>query len=207
LHAMPEPGFRFVNWRGKIWDYSLVTPKGPRILNLSSTNDWLDFTLGIGAANVLAVFEPAWRLQTKVPFGGWITSNPPRDYIDPGTEVALTAIAKPGFEFSEWAGDVSGTNAIIRMKMTNDFTAIANFRAAVTPQLVLQSKEFGDGVSSNVFGFTLLGEVGGNYRIEASGDLTNWIVFRHIRTTNGSVRFNDILDSKRISKYYRACLD
>lgn len=208
LHAIPDSGYRFVNWNATICDPD-ISPGIAHFnyLYLYSTNEWLDFEFKWGASEILATFEPGWRLQVNVPFGGWVTNNPPGlDYAS-DAHVTLTAAAKPNFVFSGWTGDFTGTNPVATVKMTTNLTITANFQPTSTPQLVLQPSDAGNAASSNRFGFALLGTPGGSYSIESSPDLTHWSVFAHLTATNAIIPFTDALSKNGGAKYYRAHLN
>ena len=55
--------------------------------------------------------------------------NPPSPdmYYPSGTQVAITASANPGFKFSRWSGDVSGTYPVATAQITGPMSAIATF--------------------------------------------------------------------------------
>ena len=189
IHAIADPGSRFVGWGG----FS------------RSTNEWLqiDYQLGSVLAPLLATFEPVWRLQVDVPFGGWVTNVPAeREYLD-GTHVELSAIPRPNFKFSNWAGDLVPTNPIITLQMLTNTTLVAHFEPTTSPLLVIQSTGTGDGWVSNRFGFTLLGEKGKRYAVETSPDFTNWTPVTNLFASNTVSRLIDRPTGNR-ARFYRA---
>ena len=63
--------------------------------------------------------------------GGTVTKNPDRASYDSGTTVQLTATANPGFTFTSWAGDASGSTNPLNVLMNANKNIIANFTAVV----------------------------------------------------------------------------
>ena len=63
-----------------------------------------------------------------VPFGvGSVTRNPDQSTYVYGDQVLLTATANPGYTFSNWSGDASGTTNPITITMNGNQTVTANF--------------------------------------------------------------------------------
>lgn len=88
--------------------------------------------------------------------------------------------------------------------MTNNLTVTANFRAILTPHVIVQPPPSGDGIASNRFHFTLLGEVGQHYSVEFSPDLQNWSLATEITATNSVNRLDEIGFSTNARGFYRA---
>jgi len=72
-----------------------------------------------------------YTLTTSVepPEGGYIVLDPPGGTYRSGTVVTAVAYAYEGFEFLEWSGDASGTNATVKILMVSDKHIIANFNS------------------------------------------------------------------------------
>ncbi len=68
-----------------------------------------------------------WRLNTIASTGGTITRSPDLGKYTNGATVTVTAIPSPGFVFTGWSGDVTGTNNPITVTMTNNKTVTASF--------------------------------------------------------------------------------
>ena len=193
LHAVPDPGYVFVRWTAQI----------PFHGEDVSTNDDFGFGLAHGTAVVLATFKRAWKLQVEVPFGGWVTNSPSAlDYID-GAEVSLEATARPDFEFAGWTGDITSIDPNISVKIRTNTTLVTNFRPVTLPALVVRPPAWGDGVFSNGFGFSLLGEVGKRYRIDFSPDLTNWLLFSEATATSSITPLRGLSISDHRQRFYR----
>ena len=68
-----------------------------------------------------------WRLNTLTGTGGTITRDPNLLNYTNNTTVTLTAVPAPGFVFSGWTGDASGTANPIAITMTANKTVSASF--------------------------------------------------------------------------------
>jgi len=198
LHAVPDPGYRFVNWIGSRPDPNMGLP-----IKVDETNEWFKFELPMGTAVIVATFEPGPWLKVNATYGGWVTNQPSGTHFTPGTAVKLTAIPNPDFAFSSWSGDVVSTNPVITINMVTNTTLTALFRPLFTPVLLVRP-ENGDGVLANRFGFTLLGEVGQRYQIERSPDLAHWTLFAQIAALTNLTQVSDTTISNRPYQYYRA---
>ncbi len=207
LHAVPESGYRFANWRGRYCDPNYFSAIGALShIEVFSTNEWFDFPFGQGTAVFVAKFVPGWHLETAVPYGGSIAQTPEGTDFDPGTEVTLTARPRPNFAFSHWSGDAQGTNPTVTLKLDTNRTAVAHFTPTAAPQLIVQSRDAGDGVSTNGFRLTLLGIPGQTYRVDYSPNLSQWFTSTQLTATNS---VNPILDTAPLSeprRFYRARL-
>ncbi|RPH32723.1 hypothetical protein EHM92_08545, partial [bacterium] len=96
LTAMPDSGWRFVQWSGSISDTDSVAS-----LTVDTTK------------NIQAVFEEkiksyVLKLRGQQP-GGSVSSDPAAERYAEGTKVAVEAVAAEGWEFVGWAGAVQGT--------------------------------------------------------------------------------------------------
>lgn len=201
VHAVPDPGFRFARWVGGNPNPNICC--GLSVFWQEDTQDWLDFVLQGVPVILIATFEPSWNLRINCPFGGWVTNNPPGSEFAPGTEVKLSATAKPNFEFTHWTGDATGTNRSILVAMTTNLVVSANFRATLTPQLIVQASGSGDGIASNGFNFTLLGKLGHHYSLESSADLTNWALSSDMTATNSVNAVQDASFPAASQRFYR----
>jgi len=76
---------------------------------------------------------------------GLVTLNPPGGVYDPGTMVTMTAVADPGWEFSQWTGNVFPPNANpVTITMNQNETVTATF-VSTTPQVTLTVDTVGYG--------------------------------------------------------------
>jgi uncharacterized repeat protein (TIGR02543 family) len=76
---------------------------------------------------------------------GSVQLNPPGGIYEEGTVVQLKATAAPGWEFSDWSGDITGSVNPITITMDDDKTVTANFEPVVVPKFTLTTKIVGNG--------------------------------------------------------------
>lgn len=96
----------------------------------------LDFTLNVSDDNAGYINISTIDIKESTP---GVPQNPypwVGQYFH-NTPVTMKAIALPGYTFSHWSGDVSGTNPIIEVIPTADMNIVANFNAVVAPQKVV----------------------------------------------------------------------
>ena len=58
---------------------------------------------------------------------GTVTKNPSQPLYDNGTNVKLTAVPNNGYSFTEWTGDLTGTNSPASITMNGNKSVTANF--------------------------------------------------------------------------------
>ena len=85
-----------------------------------------------GAADNAAVTfvtgpPPQHTLTISVVGNGSVTRDPDQAWYDLGEIVSLTAVPDPGWEFSAWSGDLTGTNNPENLTITGDMNVTANF--------------------------------------------------------------------------------
>ncbi|NWF77506.1 MAG: hypothetical protein HXY36_02765 [Chloroflexi bacterium] len=130
LVAVPDPGYRFVEWTGDVDDVEDVT--SPTI------------TITMNAAKrVMAVFAAiGYSLAVDSTEGGEvITPGEGTFTYDAGTVVDLLAEAEAGYQFINWTGDV-GTIANVNaasttITMNGDYSITANFEPVPPGQFTL----------------------------------------------------------------------
>lgn len=102
-------------------DFTL--PSNSPMLGLSDDNKALgDLRWAVNAASFYKL--------TLAQFGeGAIIVEPETvaNNYEPGTEITLTAIPAQDYEFTQWSGDISGTDSIIAVTINSNKTAIAVF--------------------------------------------------------------------------------
>ena len=78
-----------------------------------------------------ATFGKQYKLLTHVlPAGaGSVQADPEGPWYDSGATVTLTAAPIGNYDFSEWAGDASGSNASVSITMDTNKDITANFKA------------------------------------------------------------------------------
>ncbi|PWH82963.1 CotH kinase family protein [Brumimicrobium oceani] len=96
----------------------------------------LDFILNVSDVNAGYINISTIEIKESTP---GIPQNPypwTGQYFQ-DVPVTLKAIALPGYTFSHWSGDVTGTNAEIEIIPTSNMNIQANFDAVVAPQEVV----------------------------------------------------------------------
>ncbi|MDP2037570.1 MAG: T9SS type A sorting domain-containing protein, partial [Ignavibacteria bacterium] len=116
LTATPNSGYSFIGWSGNASGNTnplTVTMDG----NKSITANFLlnKYTIAITSAN------------------GTVTKHPDLTSYNHGTVVTLTASASPGYAFSSWSGDISGTENPIAVTVEKNFSVIANYKKVNRP--------------------------------------------------------------------------
>jgi len=117
LTATADSGWRFVNWTG----------------DATGTTATVSVTMSANKT-VTANFVQLFTLTIAVsPAGGGTTNPAAGTYTkDAGTAVSITATPASGYEFANWTGGVTGTNATISVTMNANKSVTANFAALVT---------------------------------------------------------------------------
>ena len=111
LTATPSPGFEFAGWSG-----DLVSSDNPVVLLMDSDKA------------VIATFVPIEYSLTVTPVGsGTVDINPDLPSYPAGTMVTLTALPAPGWSFSGWSGDLTGSTSPADVTINDDTTIYANF--------------------------------------------------------------------------------
>ncbi|MES2331376.1 MAG: ice-binding family protein [Bacteroidota bacterium] len=117
LTATPATGYTFTNWTdgGTIVSTSAVyqvsmTRNRVMVANFTLNSYGLTLTINPTA-------------------GGSVTKTPDRASYDSGTTVILTATANPGYTFTSWGGDASGSTNPLTVVMNSNKTIVANFTA------------------------------------------------------------------------------
>ena len=68
-----------------------------------------------------------YSLTIDIYGNGSVTLDPDKILYTPGTNISLTAVPTPGWEFSEWGGDVSSTDNPVELTMDGDLSVVATF--------------------------------------------------------------------------------
>jgi hypothetical protein len=133
LVAIPDPGYRFVEWTGSVG-------------NIADVHDASTTITMNGNYAVVANFVRIYDLTISSTAGGSVTEPGEGVFTyDEGTVVDLVAIPDPGYRFVEWSGGV-GTiadvdNARTTVTMNADYAVTANFVAVY--DLTISSTEGG----------------------------------------------------------------
>jgi uncharacterized repeat protein (TIGR02543 family) len=78
-----------------------------------------------------------YTLAVTVVGGGSVSKSPDLGTYSYGTVVTLTATADPGWTFSVWSGDASGSNPVTTVNMTSNKAVTATFTQEVTYTLTI----------------------------------------------------------------------
>jgi uncharacterized repeat protein (TIGR02543 family) len=131
--ADPNTGYTFVNW----------TDNG----NIASTSSSYQFTLG-GNRKLVANFKaiPASQfaliLSSSPAAGGTTTGS---GAYSAGSSASATATANPGYTFTSWSGDATGTNNPLTITMNGNKRVTANFtlNVVIIPPILGNAAKFG----------------------------------------------------------------
>jgi len=131
LRVIPSPDCRFNHWSGDTSGIdSTVAVTMDSDKNLTAHFDIMrTHTLRV-------VADPSGK-------GSIILSPAGGAYIT-GTEVTLTAIPMPGYQFSRWSGDTSSTNPSVSVTMDSNKVIVASFVQSYTLTLTIYPS--GDGI-------------------------------------------------------------
>jgi uncharacterized repeat protein (TIGR02543 family) len=178
------------------WRFNGTNLPGATCTSYSITNAQLSHTgtyqvmvtNGVGTnASTPAILNVNYGLNTNSTLGGIIAKNPNVPNHVPNSMVTLTAVPDPGFVFTGWSGDVSGTNNPTTISMTGHKSVTASFSGTV-PDLIIDNTNatiVGTWTSSN----TPAGFYGTNYltaaTVAASGSPTRTATYRPMIYTPG----------------------
>jgi hypothetical protein len=113
LTAEPEEGFVFSGWSG-----DLTGSENPATITMDADK--------IVTATFVDMGE-RYTLEVLIDGSGSVTLNPAGGIYDPGTVVTLTAEPEEGFVFSEWSGDLTGSENPATITMDTNKTVTAAF--------------------------------------------------------------------------------
>ncbi len=120
LTATPDSGWGFAGWSG---DLTGFTNPNTLVMNDHKT--------------VTATFEWQHDLTVETLGTGSVVLDPPGGVYSHGTVVQITAIPDPGWTFSHWSGDLTGTENPAFLTIDRDKTVIASFACLVHLPVVL----------------------------------------------------------------------
>lgn len=80
------------------------------------------------AEEVFHSIEVLLRPEIEHSEGGSITMDPALSVFSHGQELTLLAVAKPGFAFSSWQGDVSSTDNPLKITVVENVSVLATFK-------------------------------------------------------------------------------
>jgi len=123
LIAVPDPGYRFVNWTGDVDTVADVEAADTRVIIRGSSTI---------TANFEEVPPDLYSLTVTSTAGGSVTAPGEGTFeYDPGTVIGLVATPNDGYEFINWSGDVSSVadadSASTTINLDADYVIRANF--------------------------------------------------------------------------------
>jgi uncharacterized repeat protein (TIGR02543 family) len=111
LNATLNPGWTFGGWSGGVTSSDLTT-------QLTITGD----------TTVTATFDQIkYEIDVNVVGGGSVTLDPQKDYYLYGDQVSLIADGGVCWSFSQWSGDLTGSNPVEFVTVTDDLSIDAEF--------------------------------------------------------------------------------
>ena len=115
LTATPVAGWAFAGWSG-----DLTGTTNPATINVTKN------------MNITATFAQSFTITTSAnpAAGGAVTLNPNKATYAPGEQVQVTATANSGYSFTNWSGDLSGTDLTQTVTVNGNLNIVANFSAA-----------------------------------------------------------------------------
>jgi hypothetical protein len=194
LTATPQPGNYFAAWG-----------------NAASGNlNPLSFTMTNASPVISCLFLPRGENQVSLVLNasgfGQAIASPRANVFPVGTSVTLTATPDPGQQFLGWSGDTNGLTSPLSITLNDDKFITANF--TTRPTLLVNSPL--DGTTPDGFRFSLVGEFGAQYRLDATTNLVDWDQFTSCTNTYGLIQFTDpagtnqVVGTNGTGRFYRA---
>ena len=133
LSPIPESGWAFTGWAGDIGQGSALFPQLNLLMDAHKT--------------VTATFTklPTYTLSLSTVGQGAVTVNPAKDNYQSGTLITLTPVATSGWQFTNWAGAISGSTSPITLTMDTNKTITATFSQTPIPTYTLRMTTVGSG--------------------------------------------------------------
>ncbi|MEM7330567.1 MAG: hypothetical protein AAF490_00655 [Chloroflexota bacterium] len=130
-------------YRMRVWKSNLPEPSEWHMEGLVDDPDAFDSGSVILVSHHVDVsfgdvtVEPLTDIRQTITFapsanGGFVTNPNTPDFAF-GSEVQVTAVPEPGYEFVSWGGDLSGTENPATLEMSEDYTVSAIFQTADPP--------------------------------------------------------------------------
>jgi hypothetical protein len=132
LTAIPDPGYRFVNWTGTV----------DTMADVDAASATITMNGDYGIVANFARIEEQHSLTISSSSGGTVTAPGEGTFTyEAGTVVSLAAKAGPGYRFVNWAGDVTtlanANAAATAIAMDGDYSIVANFAEIPPDQVTL----------------------------------------------------------------------
>ncbi|TCC88497.1 DUF3494 domain-containing protein [Pedobacter frigiditerrae] len=130
ISATRNIGYTFVNWIDKA-NGTIVSTSASYTFALAANRSFIaNFILNTYTLNVTAV-------------NGTVVKTPNTATYNHGSTVVLTAVANPGYVFSSWTGDATGSTNPLTVLMTANKNITANFTAIVPLNILGSVSLFG----------------------------------------------------------------
>jgi hypothetical protein len=140
---------------------------------------------------------------TIVPVGdGHISANPLGNVYQPGESVLIAATPIAGQSFLGWSGAASGLQNPLTVLMDQSKTINAMFSRR--PR-ISTTNSF-EGFKPEGFTFTMAGDIGARYVLDASFNLQDWGVLHVFTNVAGSFQFTDSAATNLPRRFYRSIL-
>ena len=110
LNATADPGYTFTGWSG----------------DASGSTNPLTVTMN-GSKDITATFAINTYTLNVIATNGTVTKNPNQTIFNYGSSVSLNATADPGYTFTGWSGDASGSANPLTVTMNGDKNITAIF--------------------------------------------------------------------------------
>ncbi|RIE11789.1 hypothetical protein SMC3_08350 [Candidatus Cryosericum hinesii] len=149
LTATPSSGYVFSGWSG-----DLTGTANPAVLNMDSSK------------SVTAVFAEhvTNSLAVSVNGKGSVGRSPDLPSYEPGTAVTVTATASPGYVFSGWSGDLTGTANPAVLNMDSSKSVTARFTPKLEESSIIPSAGPGGHISPGTVQY-----------LQAGASMTFWV--------------------------------
>ena len=165
LTAVPDQGHSFSGWSQDLngsTNPTSITLDGDKSVTASFTGASISLTL---TANPLT--------------GGTINSVPNNSLYSYGDVVQLTASPKPGYSFSGWTGDLTGSTNPTSTTMTSNKSVTANFQAITLDHFTFST--INSQTAGSAFGITITAK-------DANGNtVTSYVGTNALTASSGSI--------------------
>lgn len=188
LTGLPQAGNFFAAWGN-----AASSTNNPLLFPVTNANPTVSSVFGALSAGQAA-------LTVVVSGQGRVSTSPRGNRFNTNQTVTLTATPDADQTFLGWSGDAGGlgTNLPVLMNQSKVITATFTSHPRFTLGPCL------GGLREGGYQFTLLGNPGAHYQIDAAITLPNWTPLVTITNTFGVVQFMDASATNGVQRFYRA---